>query len=819
MKRLLLIITLATCGFGYESLAQVKGKISGQVTDNNNKIVEFPTATLLKAKDSTLVKGALGDLNGIFEFENVNKGEYIVSISQLGYKKYYSPKIAISETNLQINLKNIQVFEETKQLNEVVVTAQKPFIERQVDKTVVNVENSIVASGSTALEVLERSPNVMVDKDGNITLKGKQGVKVMIDGKISYLTGQDLSNFLRNMSAEQLSQIEIMTNPSSKYDAAGTAGIINIKMKKNVNMGLNGSANVGVGHGKHLRENAGLNLNYRNGKINLFGNYNWNERRQENTNDILRNFKEQGEIYRAQSLRVSKSYNHSLKAGADYFINDKTTIGVLINGSIGRWGADSAVTTTTKMISNQVVQTIPTSNRASNPWKNISTNFNLKHTFDSTGRELTLDLDYAYYNDRTDNNYITQYFSGATLGNKFRSDSLLTNKSLSGINQYSFRLDYTLPVSKNTKWGMGLKASYVITDNDLKFFEQKEGSKELSLLAKNSNNFVYRENINAGYLNYQTKIKKFSFQLGLRGEWTIADGKSAGYASAKDSTFKRDYFKLFPSAFVQYEANKNNTFGITYSRRIDRPGYDQLNPFVFFLDPYTYEVGNPYLRPQLTNSFELTHSFKGILSTTINYSHTVDVMSELLKQNNETRTTFQTMDNLATQDNLGITLSAPIPITKWWMSVNEFNLSYAKITGQIQNANILPEATNYYFNSNNTFSLPNNYKIEFGGWYSSGGLWSIFRISPQGAVNFGIQKTLLDKKATLKLNVQDIFFTNKATASTQYGSVDIKAANTWDSRQVRLTFSYRFGNSKVAAARGRSTGLDEEKSRVKNGGN
>ncbi|MDI9869359.1 outer membrane beta-barrel family protein [Flectobacillus roseus] len=817
MKRFILS-TIITCGLSYAGMAQVKGKISGSVSDNQHKIVEFPTATLLKAKDSTLVKGALGDANGHFEFESVNAGEYLVSVTQMGYKKFFTPKIIISEGNNNINLASIVLVEESKQLGEVTVSAQKPFIERQVDKTVVNVENSIMAAGSTALEVLERSPNVMIDKDGNISLKGKQGVRVMIDGKISYLSGQDLANFLRNLSAEQLAQIEIMTNPSSKYDAAGTAGIINIKLKKNVNMGLNGSANVGVGHGKYLRENAGINLNYRNGKVNAYGNYSWNERRQENTNDIYRYFRAQNEMYHADGKRINFSYNHSLKAGVDYFISDKTTIGILVNGSSGSWDSDSALTVTTKYVNNKLTQTIPTANNVSQPWKNISTNLNLKHTYDSTGRELTVDLDYAYYDNRSSNDYITQYFNGNDLTSKFRSDSTLVNKSLSGINQYSLKVDYTLPVSKVTKWGMGVKASYVITDNDLRFYEKLESS-GLNLLKRNSNQFVYKENINAAYLNYQTKWNKFSAQLGLRAEWTIADGKSTSYETLKDSTFTRDYLKLFPSAFVQYEANKNHTLGVTYSRRIDRPGYDQLNPFVFFLDPYTYQVGNPYLRPQLTNSFELTHSYKGIISTTINYSHTSDFMSEILKQNDATRATYQTVDNLAKQDNFGVTISAPVPITKWWMSVNEFNLNYTKVQGAIQNINVVPSATNYYFNSNNTFSLGKDYKLELGGWYVSGGLWSIFKINSQGAVNFGIQKTLLEKKATLKLNVQDIFFTNKATATTQYGSVDIISSNTWDSRQVRLTFSYRFGNSKVSAARNRSTGLDEEKSRVKNGGN
>lgn len=816
MKKLLSLLLLLIT---FTGMAQVKGKISAQVVDKNNKIVEFPTAVLLKAKDSTVVKGTFGDQNGLLTLDGIGAGEYVLRITQLGYQKYETPKFIISEENNRIDFKTIQMTEASKVLGEVTVTAQKPFIERQVDKTVVNVENSVVAAGSTAMEVLERSPGVMVDKDGNISIRGKQGVKVMIDGKISYLSGQDLANFLRNMSAEQLAQLEIMTNPSSKYDAAGTAGIINIKLKKNVNIGLNGTASVGVGHGKYMRDNSSLNLNYRNKKINLFGNYNWNENKQENTNEIYRNFKAEGERYLAQTLRINQSHNHSLKVGADYYLNAKTTLGVLVNGNTGTWGTDNALNTTSKFVNEQVVQLIPTTNTATSLWKNIATNFNVKHTYDSTGKELTLDLDYAIYNDQSANSYLTQYFNGALLNTKFRPDSSISNNSNSDIQQYSLKLDYVLPVSKITKWGMGVKASYVTTGNDLQFFgKQAEGSTSV-FLPRNSNKFTYHENINAAYLNYQTKINKFSFQLGLRGEWTLAEGISASYTGAKDSTFKRDYFQLFPSAFIQYEANKDNTFGITYSRRIDRPSYDRLNPFLFFLDPYTYEVGNPFLRPQLTNSMELTHSFKGIVSTTLSYSHTKDVMADILKQDDQARATYQTSDNLASQDNLGMNVSVNVPITKWWMSTNDVNVSYTKISGMVQQASIVPEMTNFYFNLNNTFTLPRSYKLEVGGWYTSGGLWSIFRVSSQGGINLGLQKTFLEKKATLKLSVQDLLYTNKSTATAQYGTVDIKASNTWDSRRVLLTFSYRFGNSKVAAARRRSTGLDDEKNRVKNGGN
>ena len=261
-------------GLNLTAQSPAKGKVSGQVLDSQNKILEFTTVTLLKAKDSTLVKGALGDANGRFEFENVHEGRYLVSVSQMGYQKFYSPAFSVVSAD-EIKMEVIQLKEASKELAEVKVVAAKPFIEQQLDKTVVNVENSIVSAGSTALEVLEKSPGITVDSDGKISLKGKQAVLVMIDGKPTYMSATDLANYLRNMQASQMEKIEIMTNPPAKYDAAGNAGIINIRLKKNQNMGLNGSINGGLGYGRYMKENAGLNLNYRQGKMNVFGSYNF----------------------------------------------------------------------------------------------------------------------------------------------------------------------------------------------------------------------------------------------------------------------------------------------------------------------------------------------------------------------------------------------------------------------------------------------------------------------------------------------------------------------------------------------------------------
>jgi hypothetical protein len=310
------------------------GKVSGAVLEENKKAAEFVTIMLLKAADSSLVKGAVTDVEGKYEFENVAEGKYLVAASMVGYKKLYSKTFAVNESNLQINLPVMQMEMDAKNLKEVVVVGQKPFIEQKLDKTVVNVENSIVSSGGTAMEVLEKAPGVMIDKDDRISLKGKQGVIILIDGKQTYLSAAEVSNMLRNMQSNGIEQIEIITNPSAKYDAAGNSGIINIKLKKNKNMGMNGNLTAGAGYGRLPKSNGSLNLNYRNGKFNVFGNYNYgyNERFNITELDRVVNFMDTTTYFHQYNRRTSRYSNNSYKVGVDYYMNKKNTFGFMANG-------------------------------------------------------------------------------------------------------------------------------------------------------------------------------------------------------------------------------------------------------------------------------------------------------------------------------------------------------------------------------------------------------------------------------------------------------------------------------------------------------
>jgi hypothetical protein len=338
MKHILTLFTVGLASFTTLTHAQtIKGKVTGSVIDGNQKTIEAATISLIKAKDSSIVKFSTANKTGHFEIDGINQGRYLVSVTAVGHSKGYSETFEINDQNPAIKTKTIELISQAKSIKGVTVNAARPLIEQKIDRTIVNVEASVTNVGSSALEVLEKSPGVTVDKDGNISLKGKAGVMVLVDGRPTQLGGTDLANLLRNMNASQLDQIEIMTNPPAKYDAAGNAGIINIKTKKNKQVGYNGTVTVGYGRGKHSRFNEALNFNYRNAKVNLFTNISHNYRMREQELDIQRNFlnrnsKEVISFFDQQARMVNEFNSFNAKIGLDYFASKNTSFGFVFGG-------------------------------------------------------------------------------------------------------------------------------------------------------------------------------------------------------------------------------------------------------------------------------------------------------------------------------------------------------------------------------------------------------------------------------------------------------------------------------------------------------
>ena len=802
------------------------GKVSGRVIDGNTKTVESATITLLRAKDSSVAKIGVANKEGNYSFENVAEGKYIVSITAVGHTKGFSESFEVSASNNTITLNTIELVPLAKNLTGVTVAAKKPLIEQKIDRTVVNVEASVTNVGTSAMEVLEKSPGVSVDKDGNISLKGKQGVQIYIDGRPTFLGGNDLANYLRNLNSSQLDQIEIMTNPPAKYDAAGNAGIINIKTKKTKQFGYSGSFSSTWSQGRYPKVSESFNFNYRKNKLNLFTNLGYSNRKNWQDLDIQRKFidgttKEIRSHFEQESRiqDIGKSYNG--KIGFDYFANKKTTLGAVFTTYYNP-GSFSNQSNVWIYDPNMVAQgnTIAKTNN-DRKWTNFSTNVNFRHVIDTTGQELTADVDYLTYRTRNTQDLVNAYYNLVGVPTD-KADTLLGNLP-QDIKIWTAKADYLKPLKKGAKFEAGLKTSFVKTDNDARYDSLSYGQQILD--RGRSNHFIYNENVNAAYVNYSKPFnKKFSGQLGLRLEHTNSKGHSSGQVYRNnnwvgfDSTFNRNYVQLFPTAFIQYTMNEKNTFRLNYGRRISRPNYQDLNPFILFLDKYTFEQGNPNLQPQFAHNVELTHSFKGVLNTTLNYTKTTNLINEVLEQNTASNETFVRRQNLSSRRQVGISVSANGNITKWWSGNLWTNVYNNLIIGKVREADVNVSATTLQANLQNQFKLSKTVSAELSGYYNSGGVDGVFRIRSFGMVNGGFSVQAFKGKGTFRLTGRDVFRFQKIKGAIKYGDIDAAFQQRRDTRQVALGFTYRFSKGKMGNSQKRKTGgASEESSRVKSG--
>ena len=574
--------------------------VKGQVQDKKGEPLPFATVLVISALDSSLVKGDVTDIDGNFQIELKKEGSFRLQTSMVGYEQRISPVFQLNANNPSIQLPYLVLEEASATLQEVQVVAKKPFIEQKIDRTVLNVENSIVSSGSTALEILERAPGVTIDSQNDqIRLRNKSGVLFMIDGKRTFLSEADLAQMLRNMTSDQIESVEIITNPSSKYDAAGNSGIINIKLKKNQQVGTNGTFTLGAGNGfipnapKDLsRYNSSLQVNHRTKKVNMFANVSANRNLFYSDNTLNRRvaFENVLTTFDQLSQRVQTGKAISFKTGLDYTINDKTSIGILMDGSDWAGELDGSNATHIQGFEKSSLDQL---SKIDMIRKNLSSSLQVKHAFNKKGKELTFDVDYSRFEGDNTQNFETNFFDAQ---NNPTNQLFQRNFTPTYIDIFTAKTDYTLPINEKTKWEIGAKTAYVQTDNNF-VFEQLMGKNWTNDPTK-TNYFKYTEFVNAGYINYSQQWEKIGIQAGLRAEHT----QSLGNSVTLDEKLERNYLSLFPTLFINHTLSKNHATRYSYSRRIDRPNYGQLNPFVFYLDPYTYEEGNPNLQPQFTDN-------------------------------------------------------------------------------------------------------------------------------------------------------------------------------------------------------------------------
>ncbi|MFA6245511.1 MAG: TonB-dependent receptor [Mucilaginibacter sp.] len=780
--------------------------ISGKVTDSSQKPLDGASVYLMQ--DSALVKTALADAVGAFSFAQLKPGEYYLNISMMGFASYKSGLLKPDTTLLALMQPT------GKLLKEVVITSQKQFVEQKIDRTVVNVDALISNAGSTAMDVLEKSPGVLVDQSGAISLKGKSGVKIFIDDKPTYLSGADLENYLRSLSSATIDQIELMSNPPAKYDAAGNGGVINIRLKRNKAKGFNGGVNLSYSQGYYGRTNNGLNFTYRDNKVNLFGNFSYNTGNGFSDLDINRHFFTDAGVPDYDFLqnsfirRISKSYNS--KIGIDYYVSEKSTIGFVVNGLINPSDVNTINKSRFLNTGGNLDSTIVALNAQHRNFKNGSANVNYRHQYDKKGRELTLDFDYLRYQTNMGQSFDN---TGYLPNGNISTHDLLTGNLPSNINIWSAKTDYTHPLNSGFKLETGLKSSYTKTDNIADYFVTQGGVTAPDY--DKTNHFIYKEQISAGYLNVNKDWKRISLQLGVRFENTASDGHQLGNVQKPDSTFKRNYNGLFPTAYIQYKLDSTGSHSINfnYGRRIDRPYYEDLNPFLSPLDKFTYYTGNPFLKPSYTDDWELSHTWKNI-TTTLNYSQTKDDVNETIEIVNGIY--YSRPGNLGKSINKGISIDASFDPAKWLNFHFSGRVVNIHTISQFYTGTLDTKGTYYFIRPVFQFKLPNDWTTQIDGGYQSKITNAQFVASARGKINMAVTKKF-SPSLSMTLVGNDLLYTfNNGGDINNLANVKANYLNRGDSRTVVLSLNYRFGKTIAGLRKHNADGAESEKNRVKN---
>jgi outer membrane receptor protein involved in Fe transport len=698
----------------------------------------------------------------------------------------------------------------TKQLKAVTVNAQKPMIERKADRVVMNVANSALAVGNNALDILSRAPGVTVDQNGAlISYRGRSGVTIMINGKLTYLAGDQLIALLRATPGSDIQSVELISNPSAKYDASATAGIINIKMKKNSQYGTNGNLSLSGSAAKYLRTEDGISLNHRNKYFNIYGNYGYDDihRFRDLKIDRINNDGDVSTVFNEHTQSEIRERDHNYKAGADFFLDANNTIGVLVNGNQGH--RTEMYTSNTNISSHPgTIDTVMQSNNPLNRHNNdIAYNLNFRFEGDSGRRELSVDLDYIRYNNKQYNDYDNNFYDAD--GNVNGQPVVFRNQSPSVITIHAAQVDYNRTI-KNTKIEAGVKSSAVHTDNNFAF--QNLVANKYENDSTRSNHFIYDENINAAYINAEHKFKSTNVMVGLRGEQTNTKGNSISL----NQVTTRHYLSLFPSVFVQHHLNEQHEIGFSYSRKVQRPDYANLNPFTQNFDLYTLGKGNPYLNAEFTHNFEINYSYKDKLQVSAGYSLTDHAITEVTLPDTANKTLYVQDQNMASKRSFTLNVSAPLQVTPWWHMENNVTMFYNRFStpellGRPFSAGMLSVQANSY----QQFKVSEHLNAELSLLYISPRIRGTYHIATTFYADMGVRYTFLkDNRASIKFAVDDLFNTRKENIQSVVPGQTYHIYQKFDTQIAHIGFSYRFGGKNVKEARDRTRSSQSEEQRA-----
>lgn len=796
----LLVMTLA-------AKAQV---LSGRVTNASGRPIAGATLSLQVAGDSSLLSLQVSDTAGGYSFPAPPAGRYFVVATYVGHQAAYSP--VFEATGSSLELPDLVLQTASQQLKEVVVASRRAPVHVRGDKMILQVDGSINAAGNTVLELLRKAPGVSLSPEDRISMNGKSGVQVFIDGRPLPVSGADLAAYLKTITAAEVEAIELITNPSARYEAEGNAGIINIRLKKNKAFGTNGSLNAGYQAGQFQKYGAGLSFNHRTARINVFGSYQHNNTPAGKDMSARRTLLDSSF---AQHGRIEEqSEAHNLRLGTDFFIRPQHTIGILLGGTFGTTGIFNTSHTAIASLGEAPARLLEADNRYDAHRRHGTANLNYLYA-GTKGRSLALNADYGFYDLNGDQWQPNVYYKGSDRTPLHTVTYQMISPSDIAI--YSGKADYEQPWGGG-KLALGGKTAFVHTDNDFRRYTIGSGGRELD--RARSNRFVYREAIHAAYLNYNRQWKHLGLQAGLRTENTVMEGTSTGSRQQGsqylpyDSVIGQNYLDLFPSMALNYSRTPAHQFSLTFSRRIDRPDYQDLNPFELKVDDYLVQKGNAYLRPQYTSGITLAWVHRQKLNTSLGYSRVRNLIV-WLSDTTELSKSVMTKENLASQEMLALNMSYPFSFKSYSAFVN-LNTTWSKFRADFGPGRTLKEeAPGLTLYLQQSLRFAKTWTAELTGFYNAPSLQEgNMRVKGFWSADAGVQTKLAGDKATLKLAVSDVFNTLQFRVRSSFAGQVLNYTSKMDTRQVKLSLNFRLGSSDVKSARQRNSGAAEEMKRV-----
>ncbi len=782
--------------------------INGKIEDINDTGVPFANVLLLSKSDSVLIKGAVANQHGFYSLSNIDEGEYIIASYMVGFKKTYKTDINFTQQK-KLTLEDIILSVDTRELEEVVIKADKPLYEMEMGKMIVNVSSSITSSGQSVIDVLEKSPNVLINRqNGNIAVGGKNGVIVLINGKRSRMDMAAVYQMLEGINAGDIEKIEIMTIPSANYDADGDAGFINIVMKKGTGVGTNGSVMANLGYGSGARAGISLNLSHQAKKLSLFGSYSFNYVESQQLLNQHREVSNEKESVNSsqESIRDATRSTHNYRLGFDYYLSKQTIVSGLFSGYNNKWQM-TAKTKSLFEFSASPDTIIDIVIGETNHWKHLMGNINIQHTFDK-GQVINANLDYLTYDNRQPSFYDYNYYDGDK-NLLIKEENRISKET--PIKIWVAKIDYSTDVGSKAKLELGVKGTFSNLINDVVMEDKKGGEWIVNDFFSSYADLT--EDILAAYASIKINFNENTMlNAGLRYEHTTTNMNSLEEVGLID----RNYGDLFPTIFFSRKIDKNNLIQLSYGRRVTRPTFNEMAPWVFFSDPYTFFSGNVDILPAYTNNIKADYSFKSFIFS-LQYSHDKNAILRFQPiLDPETNILVFTTDNIDKRETVSTTFTFPFQVTDWWEMQNNLSGNWQLIETEIDEEMFKRSQFGYQFNTTQTFKLPKKFTIELSGFYMSPIINGYFNWLARGFVNLGIQKEL-NTNGTLRFSVNDIF----ETSQFRWKEVDnapysINGNIKFDKRIFTITYTQKFGNKKIKGTRKRSVGSEDEMKRVTN---